>query len=88
MDLSQTATIVSPDGSVAIRPTVDLSPHDARILRDYERLLHRLRLKREAIHCQECWDLDLMDGTRFRVTEDLIWIECRCKVRKFQGRTL
>ena len=82
------ATIVGPDGSVAQKPTVPLSVEDATILRAYETFLKRSGLRREAIHCQNCYEWNLMDGTRFNVTAEVIWIECRCKVRVFQGPTI
>ena len=89
MDLdASTATIVAPDGEVAQKPTVPLSVEDATLLRAYEVFLRRNGLRREAIHCQDCYELNLMDGTRFNVRSDVIWIECRCKVRIFQGPTL
>lgn len=86
--MSETATIIAPDGAVAQKPILPLSVDEATILRAYERFLQRSGLRREAIHCQDCWHRNLSDGTRFEVNDQRIWIECRCKVRLFQGPTL
>ena len=88
MDL---ATIIAPDGSVAHRPTIEFSPQDAQIIRAYERLLKRHGLRRPdgvGVYCNQCFEQNRQDGTRYFVEPERVWIECRCRVRVFHGSTL
>lgn len=85
------ATIVTPDGSVLNKPTIELSAQDAQIIRAYERLLKRMGLRRPegvGVYCNACFEENRSDGTRYFVEPGRIWIECRCKVRVFEGSTI
>lgn len=91
MGLTDTATIVDPQGIVVNRPTIELSAADAQIIRAYERLLKRHGLQRPegvGVYCAQCWEAGRSDGTRYFIEPDRIWIECRCKVRVFHGSTI
>jgi hypothetical protein len=79
-------TIVGPDGAVINKPTITLTLDEAELLRRYKKFLHARGL-REALYCNECWDRDLSDGCNAFVRDDAILIECRCKMRWFQGQT-
>ena len=81
------STILAPDGSMANIPTVLLTAEEARLLREYKKFLNRRGLK-EAVYCNACWEQNLQCGTRFFVTDDQVFIQCRCQVRFFQGQTL
>jgi hypothetical protein len=82
-----TGTIVTPEGEVATKPTVLLTTEEAELLRQYKKFLGKRNL-REALYCQDCWNHNLEDGCRAFVTSSQILIECRCKMRFFQGATL
>ena len=84
--MSADATIISPDGSVANRPTIMLSQADAELLRSYKKLLLRLHL-REALYCNDCWDGNRSDGCQAFVTDGQIGIICRCRMRFYHGLT-
>jgi hypothetical protein len=79
-------TIVNPDGSIASRPTLLLSAEDAKLLREYKKLLRKLNL-REALYCNDCWDGTREDGCKAFVTDAQIGIFCRCKQRFHQGQS-
>lgn len=79
-------TIVNPDGTVMNRPTVMLTRHEARMLREYKKFLMKYHLK-EALYCQECWSGARKDGTEAYVRDDKIGIICRCTTRLYLGAT-
>jgi len=76
--------IVTPTGELAERPTILLTVQEARLLRQYKRFLLEHGLK-EALYCTSCWDHQLSHGTRAHVTPSQILIECRCRLRFYQG---
>jgi hypothetical protein len=80
-------TIVDPQGNVATRPTVILSPKDAQLLRDYKRFLQKYQL-REALYCNACYEGTLADGCQAFVNNQQIGILCRCTMRVYEGQTL
>lgn len=89
--MTDQTTIVAPDGTVANRPTIELSVADAQIIRAYERLLKRHGLRRPddvGVYCNRCFEANRQDGTRYWVDPGQIWIECRCTLRVFRGSTL
>ena len=71
-----TGTIVGPDGTPLIKPTVILSAEDAALLRQYKKFLHRYAL-RSATYCNHCFEGNLNDGMRAFVRDDQILLECR-----------
>jgi hypothetical protein len=79
-------TIVNPDGTLANRPTIQLSKDDAELLRSYKRFLQRLGL-REALYCNHCWSGDREDGCKAFVTDSQIAVICRCRMRVHLGQT-
>lgn len=81
-----TTQILGPDGSVATVATVLLSEEEARLLRTYRKFLERHGL-REALYCNHCWNGEREDGCKAFVTTNQIGIQCRCKMRFFQGMT-
>ena len=88
MDLAE---IVAPDGSLLNKPTIELSAADAQTIRAYERLLKRHGLRRPegvGVYCNACFEANRQDGARYFVEPARIWIECRCKVRVFNGATI
>ena len=80
------ALILAPDGALAQRQQVVFTPEEARLMREYKKLLQRHQLL-EATYCAKCFEGNREDGCRAYVTADQILIECRCKVRLFQGHT-
>ena len=82
-----TGTILSPTGELLTRPTVVFTAEEAKLLRLYKKFLDAHHLK-EALYCQDCWNLDLHDGCKAFVKDSQILIECRCKLRFYQGMTL
>ena len=82
------SAIVLADGELAQKPEIELSAEDAKLLREYKKFMLRTRVRREAIHCDDCFEENRNDGTRFLVTDTMILIECRCKKRYFTGATL
>lgn len=82
----QQGTIVTPDGSIANKPTIMLSAEDAALLRTYRKFLERHRL-REALFCDDCWDGTREDGCKAFVQTGKIGILCRCKTRLYFGMT-
>ena len=86
-----TPLILAPDGSVPLKPTVQLSPKDAAIIRAYERWLKVNKLQRPegvGVYCASCWEANRRDGTKYFVEPQRILIECRCTTRIFMGATL
>jgi hypothetical protein len=74
------ALIVSP-------PTAILTDEAARVLRAWKAFLGANHL-REALRCNVCYEADLgADGTRVRVSDRAIAIECRCLRRRHYGST-
>ena len=86
MSDDEIATILGPTGEPAVVPTITLTQKEAELLRNYKKLLQRLRL-REALYCNDCWDGSREDGCKAFVTDAQIGIQCRCKMRFFQGST-
>lgn len=81
-----TGTIVTPEGEVANKPAVVLTKDEAELLRNYKKFLTKYNL-REALYCSDCWGRDLSDGCKAFVRTEQILIECRCKMRFYQGMT-
>lgn len=81
-----TADILGPDGELATKPTTILTQEEADILRSYKKFLAARGL-REALYCNACWSGDREDGCKAFVTDGQIAIECRCRLRFFQGQT-
>lgn len=79
-------TIVGADGVPLNRPTVMLTRHEARMLREYKKFLQKYALK-EALYCQTCWSGNREDGTEAFVRDDKIGIICRCTTRLYMGHT-
>ena len=79
-------TIVNPDGTLMNRPTVMLTRHEARLLRDYKKFLLKYALK-EALYCSDCWTGHREDGCEAYVQDGKIGIICRCKTRLYLGHT-
>jgi len=79
-------TIVTPDGSIANRPTVMFTTEEAELLRTYKKFLAHHGL-REALFCQACWSGDREDGCQAFVQDSKIGILCRCTTRLFMGAT-
>lgn len=82
-----TGTILGPDGAPALIPTVVFSDDEARVFREYKKILQRYGLK-EALYCDACWDRQLSHGCEAHVTSNQILVKCRCKLRFHQGMTL
>lgn len=80
-------TILGPDGAPAVVPTLVFSSDEARIFREYKKLLRKYGL-REALYCNDCWNGRLADGCEAHVTSGQILVRCRCKLRFFQGYSL
>ena len=76
--------IVGPDGIPLSVPTDVLDHKDAALLRQYKKLLLKLGL-REALFCNDCWDMKTHDGLEAYVTDSQIVLRCRCKLRYYQG---
>lgn len=80
-------TIVAPDGSVTVTPTVRLSDDEARVFREYK----KLKLKygfREYNRCNTCFESDdRPDGMKGHVTDSEIVLECRCRVLLYRGQS-
>ena len=81
-----TGTIVTPDGEVANKPAVLLTTEEAELLRKYKQFLTKRGL-REALYCNDCFGGNLDDGCKAFVRSEQILIECRCKMRFYQGLT-
>lgn len=79
-------TIVSPDGTVANRPTILFTDEEARLLRLYRKFLDTHGL-REALYCNECFNGDLSDGVQAFVHPHKIGIICRHMTRLHFGAT-
>lgn len=79
-------SIVGPDGEPLAIQTVMFTTDEARILREYKKLLMRYAL-REAVFCQHCWNHHLSDGLDAFVTDQAIVWKCRCTQRVFNGPT-
>lgn len=79
-------TIVTPDGMIANRPTVMLTRHEARLLREYKKFLEKHGLK-EALFCSTCWSGHREDGCQAFVQNGKIGIVCRCTTRLYFGQT-
>lgn len=79
-------TIVTPDGTVANRPTIMFTDEEARLLRTYKKFLEKHGL-REALYCQKCWGLDIHDGLEAHVLGHKIGFICRCTTRLHFGAT-
>lgn len=82
-----TAAILDAHGAPAIVPSLELTPAEAQLLRQYKTFLQRHGL-REALYCNACWAGQLHDGCEAHVTPHDILIRCRCRVRTFRGPTL
>lgn len=67
-------------------PVVALTLDEARLLREYKKLLERHGL-REALYCSNCWAGTKEDGCKAFVRDDAIVIACRCRMRTFTGQT-
>lgn len=81
-----TGLLYGPNNEPINTPTVLLDPADARIIREYKKVLQRLGLK-EALYCDECWDRNVNHGLEAHVTSSQIVFKCRCKLRVHMGAT-
>jgi hypothetical protein len=82
----QPGTIVTPDGTIANRPTVMLTDDEAKLLRAYKKFLEHHGL-REALFCNTCWNLEIHDGLEAYVLGHKIGLICRCTTRLHFGYT-
>lgn len=79
--------IIDPTtGASANIDTEMLTAEQARVFREYKKVLHALGLK-EALYCDRCWEHNLSHGTEAHVTTDKIFIRCRCRMLIFNGPT-
>ena len=83
-ETAKLAPIIGPDGSILNKPTIPIEPEEARLLKKYRAFLEKYGL-REAIFCQQCFDGNRADGTRFHVTPNGVMIECRCRTLLYAG---
>lgn len=80
--------IIDPStGAAAQLETILLTDQQARIMRDYKKLvLGPLGLK-EALYCDQCWEHNLSHGLHAEVTSERIIMKCRCQLRVYNGPT-
>lgn len=79
--------IVDPSTGAPFQvPTIQLSADEARLLRQYKKLLASNGL-REAVFCNNCWEGNISDGCDAIVTDTQIIIKCRCTLRVYMGPT-
>lgn len=79
-------TIIDPHTGEKAISTVLFSVEEARILREYKKILQRYAMK-EALFCDHCWDKNVEHGLEAFVTDQMIAFRCRCTQRVFQGPT-
>ena len=84
--MSTDTVLYGPNGEQATIPTVALEQAEAELLRKYKQFLAKYGL-REALYCNACWSGDREDGCKAFVTGQQIGIQCRCKMRFYQGTT-
>lgn len=76
--------LYGPNGEQATLPTTVLDQSEADLLRKYKQFLQKHGL-REALYCNTCWTGEREDGCKAFVTPNQIGIQCRCRMRFFQG---
>ena len=81
------STIIGPDGSVANAPTLILSYEEVSLLRQYKKWL-TARGYKEALYCSRCWESNLSHGCEAYVTDQEVFIRCRCRLSYYKGQTL
>jgi hypothetical protein len=79
--------LTDADGARLMRPTVTLSPDEAKVLRAAARLL-RVRRFRMTVRCDACFEGNRGDGMRGEINRTSIHLECRCRFLQFHGETL
>lgn len=77
---------ITDNGVTTELPVVQFTLEEARLLREYKKLLQKHHLK-EAMYCGNCWDGAKEDGCKAFVTDAEILIACRCRMRSFRGQT-
>ncbi len=80
---SHQALLAAADGATI----EDLSAGDALLLRCYQKLLKRYRL-RDALRCDHCFSMGNTEGVRAFVTPLNIGVLCRHRQLRFSGATL
>lgn len=73
------------EAPIAVREKL-IAQEDAELLRKYKKFLAHHRLN-ESLWCAKCAQEDRPDGLRASVTDERIYLECRCTVRRYTGRT-
>ena len=77
-------TIVGPNGVPVNTPPQLLTDDEARVLREYKKFLHRRGL-REATFCNTCFEGNLNDGMKVRVTDGQIVLICKHRMLFYGG---
>lgn len=78
---TSTGLIIDPStGGAAQLATREITAEQARIFREYKKVMQTLGLK-EALYCDQCWNANLSNGCEAFVTSDRIVIRCRCTIR-------
>ena len=80
------SVIVAPDGTPATLPTVILTGEEAKLLREYKKFKQRHRIL-EANYCEDCWEQNRNHGMDGYVSNESIFVRCRCRALHFQGPT-
>ena len=86
MDKTSGVIIDPHTGGRANVPTIQFETDDARLLREYKKLLKKYGL-REALYCNACFEARLSDGLDAHVTDTQIVFKCRCTLRVYMGPT-
>lgn len=87
VDVAGAIDLTDVEGSLLSRPTVQLAPSEAQVLRAAAKMLRSKRF-RMTIRCDACFEAGRGDGMRGEINSRAVDLECRCRFLKFEGATL
>ena len=87
IDVAGTIDLTDAEGSLLMRPTVQLTVPEAQLIRQTAKMLRAKRF-RMTIRCDACFEAGRGDGMRGEIAHNHIRLECRCRHIAFQGATL